>query len=830
MNSEKSNFLFFTDWNWQKTLFLIVAITLLGALAFNLAFLCTRSRDLINKPNVMNLDPYIISSKYYFPTSDEISHTLVNSETNWAMKDFDDSKWTNTDLGRHDLRTLDGYKEASGVILQRVKIRIPDKIYDLNDPIAILMRSIGFLKYELFLAGTLIIESPALIDPSSIGLFSIPKIYINKDKTLIIAVRGSFDPKDSGLFYNMPTLIGPKQTLDSSIYTSERSENTYPNVVAATKGGLLLFFILIFLVTNFQRFMLFFLVYATCNTLDSIFTMENLENIFNITIRTFLVFNLQFIGFSFLWFLVESIFGFKNKSQRIILFLLLITLNILLILYTNSLLKINLNIIFEFHNAFLTEILFAIFLFTTLEFKKQPYRKIANIPILVFYSIFALYFASYVGQRYLIANARRNGHHYIDILFFIFIAYIVASEFAKNQFNLLKQNQILELQKNDVNLGKSAARVAHDIRKPFSNLKIAIQTIDGSDYDPVTIKKVFEEVHKSIQFGEDLASQILQSKQNDILQFKPFSILTVIDQLKTVYFPLIKQDGIEFAIDIQTNSKILGTESKVQAIFQNIINNAIEALGNQTTKKIIITIMDHLDSIGNNLCKITIENNGPAIPKPILNKLFKQSITYGKETGTGLGLSGVKTLVDEMGGTISVYNLFNAKGVAFEINLLTDQNSKSQFNNGLNTNSNLEHEVLPSAETELTSISFTIPKQIQSIAVVDDDELIHMAWKLAWKGQSLYLYEKPEDLLHCMSVDPVLAEQFDIIITDRFFGEKSKKSGIELCHELNKIGYSKVVLCSGSDDITIDQSKSFLKVIPKQVLTQTQLQNLFKET
>lgn len=824
MNSEKSDFLFITEWNWQKTLFLIIAIGLLGALAFNLAFLCTRSRDLINKPNVMNLDPYIISSKYYFPTSNEILPTKVKPDINWANEDFDDSKWANIELGSHDLRTLDGYKEASGIILQRVKIRVPDRIYDLDEPIAILMRTINFTKYELYFGNTIITESPATINPSAIGLFSIPKTYIDKTKTVVITIKGYFTAKNSGLYYNAPTLIGLKETLDNAIFISERADNSYPNVVAATKGGLLLFFVLLFLVTGFQRFMFFFLIYAVCNTIDSIFTMEYSETILNLNIRAFIVFNLQLIGFSFLWLLVESLLGVKCKIQRTILIIQIITINILLILFTNNLFKVDLNMVFEFHNAFITEILAAISILAFIEYKKQPQRKIANLSIIVFNSVFFLYFASYVIQRYLITNARKNGHHYIDILFFIFIAFVVASEFAKNQFNLIKQARILESQKIDVNLGQSAARIAHDIRKPFSNLKIALQTISNSAFDPNTTKRLFQELSKSIEYGENLAAEILQSKQNDIHQYKPFSILSLLEKFKAVHLLNLKNKNIDLTIEIKSNLVVLGSELKVFTIIQNIITNAEEALAKQNIKIIKITVADHLDSIGNTHCKITIENNGPIIPHYILNKLFQHSVTYGKETGTGLGLTGVKSLLNEMGGSISVYNLLNSKGVGFEILLLADQNSGLELTKTTELISNSNP-----INTHSTLIQSIIPKQIESIAVVDDDDLIHMAWKLAWKSQNIQLFERPEDLLDSMRADPNLGEKFDIIITDRFFGHKSNKSGLDLCNELNKIGYTKVVLCSGSEDISKDQSKNFLKVIPKQVLTQTQLHSLFIE-
>jgi signal transduction histidine kinase len=813
---EEQDFFIFKEWNWQKSLFLLIAIGLLVGLAVNLSYLKKTSRDLINEPGVINLKDYIISSKYYFPKSTELENK------NWVTNDYDDSNWPNTELGKYELIELDGYKEATGSIFHRIKIKIPAPLINSKEPIAILFRTISFLNYEVYMSGNQITESPGINIPSDVGLFAIPKIYIGKDQNLIIAIKGTFTELENGLAYFMPTLIGPKAKLDASVLRAERVGNTYPNVVAATKGGIVIFFILLFLAAKFQRFIYYFLIFAVCNSVDSIFTLSASELIFNIHTRAFIVFNLQAIGFAFLWRLFESLFGVKYKIQYLISMTHLLVVNILLVFYSNLLFKVELDLIFNAHALFLSEILFAICLTAFIETYQQPFRRIANLPIQVFNIVFVIYFLSYVYLRYFLVNRNKNGHQYLDILFFIFIAFIVASEFAKNQYNLFKQKQILDAQKNDVSIGQSAARIAHDIRKPFSNLKIALATINQACYEPEVVKRLLKEISNSVKYGEDLANQILDSKNSDILQFKPIEPKALIEQFKTIYCQDLNKKDIEIIIDDRFQNKILGSESKLLAVIQNLFQNAEDAMKDNSIKKIKLTFRPHKDSAGKVWCKLLVENNGPPIPKQILVKLFRQSITYGKAHGTGLGLVGVKNLLDEMGGSISAYNLLNQNGVVFELLLLAEANQDSP-----NTK-NSESLTKPILSAPIAvGRSKRSPEKIDHIAVVDDDELIHMTWKLAWKGPNLDLYETPEDLLASLNSNPELIRKYDLIITDRFFGEKSQKTGIDLSHALNGIGYSKVILCSGSEDVDPVDAEHFLKVIPKQVFTIEQLRQYF---
>lgn len=94
----------------------------------------------------------------------------------------------------------------------------------------------------------------------------------------------------------------------------------------------------------------------------------------------------------------------------------------------------------------------------------------------------------------------------------------------------------------------------------------------------------------------------------------------------------------------------------------NIIKNALEVLINCKNSKIIVSA----DYVENNLI-LTIKDNGIGIEEDKLDDIFIPFYS-SKETGSGIGLSLVKQIINLHKGTISISSKLN-KGTAIQIRL-----------------------------------------------------------------------------------------------------------------------------------------------------------------
>ena len=105
---------------------------------------------------------------------------------------------------------------------------------------------------------------------------------------------------------------------------------------------------------------------------------------------------------------------------------------------------------------------------------------------------------------------------------------------------------------------------------------------------------------------------------------------------------------------------------KMESVFNNIILNAIHAIGNTVGKITIRLVQDKDNAI------IEFENTGPNIEENVLPKIFEPLFST-KEKGTGLGLVSCKNIIETHGGNISV----RSNPVVFKIKIpLKHENTK----------------------------------------------------------------------------------------------------------------------------------------------------------
>jgi two-component system NtrC family sensor kinase len=131
----------------------------------------------------------------------------------------------------------------------------------------------------------------------------------------------------------------------------------------------------------------------------------------------------------------------------------------------------------------------------------------------------------------------------------------------------------------------------------------------------------------------------------------------------------LHHSSVKLNLELDKNlPNVLGEESSMEQVFINILLNAIDALLTMPDEyKKEISIGTKYNSAEDKIV-VLIGNNGPEIPKMIINKVFEPFFTTkGPGYGTGLGLSISYGILQSHGGNISVENTGN--GPCFTIKL-----------------------------------------------------------------------------------------------------------------------------------------------------------------
>jgi two-component system NtrC family sensor kinase len=123
---------------------------------------------------------------------------------------------------------------------------------------------------------------------------------------------------------------------------------------------------------------------------------------------------------------------------------------------------------------------------------------------------------------------------------------------------------------------------------------------------------------------------------------------------------------IEIHTDFDKNLPLITTDrAQLQQVFLNMIDNALDAIGR--SGRILVRTAYNSGTPGE--VSVEFADNGPGIPREMLSKVFDPFFTTKSVSeGTGLGLSISYSIVEKLGGKISVASEVG-NGTTFTIRL-----------------------------------------------------------------------------------------------------------------------------------------------------------------
>ena len=212
--------------------------------------------------------------------------------------------------------------------------------------------------------------------------------------------------------------------------------------------------------------------------------------------------------------------------------------------------------------------------------------------------------------------------------------------------------------------------VTHELKSPIASLKLYLQTLERrklSDQQQADFHRfMFEDLERL----DSLIDHLLDAARSD----KP----PADDELENVDLPAVLQSCVEAvrvryqlpdeAIRLTTDAATIRAQPMdLEILFRNLIDNAVKYSGEGPQ----VEIDAKLNGQG---IVTTIADNGPGIPSEMRRKIFGRFVRLGNElertqTGTGLGLYIVQTLVKHLKGSIEIQDRGAKPGTLFEVTL-----------------------------------------------------------------------------------------------------------------------------------------------------------------
>ena len=208
------------------------------------------------------------------------------------------------------------------------------------------------------------------------------------------------------------------------------------------------------------------------------------------------------------------------------------------------------------------------------------------------------------------------------------------------------------------------ANMSHDIRTPMNAIVGIAGLMQYHLDDPKLLKSYIAKLQSSSQYLLDLINDILDLSKIENgsmeLRIESMDLKEQIEQIITIIKPQIKGKNQRLILQIEELKKryVMGDPVRFRQVLMNIFSNAMKYTPEDGA--IRFTVLEEAGSGGMEEYQFIIEDSGMGMTKEFIEHIFEPfSRAEGSVKGiqgTGLGMAITKSIVDAMGGDISVYS------------------------------------------------------------------------------------------------------------------------------------------------------------------------------
>jgi signal transduction histidine kinase len=234
----------------------------------------------------------------------------------------------------------------------------------------------------------------------------------------------------------------------------------------------------------------------------------------------------------------------------------------------------------------------------------------------------------------------------------------LTSAFDRMRASLLKTQQALLESEQLATIGRMASSISHDLRHALAAVVANSEFLCDGHLTSAQREELYQEVRTGVNQMTDLIDSLLEfARTRESLNPTYANVVESVQRAMQAVRSHPRHQGTLIEVHSHGQSSAWFDPRKLERALYNLLLNACEAAPS-SEGRVQVTVEGNGSSV-----TISVSDNGPGIAEAIQDKLFHPFVSFGKENGTGLGLTVVQKIVQDHGGQVVLERTADARTV-----------------------------------------------------------------------------------------------------------------------------------------------------------------------
>ena len=222
--------------------------------------------------------------------------------------------------------------------------------------------------------------------------------------------------------------------------------------------------------------------------------------------------------------------------------------------------------------------------------------------------------------------------------------------FARMRDSLRQAQQRLLETERLATIGTMASSISHDLRHPLTAVLANAEFLADADLTPAQREELYLEIRIAVNRLTDLIDSLLElSRPAESLNLIETPVERTINRAIELVRSHRQFQNIAVAIESPGLHSTQFDPRKMERVFYNLLLNSCQAAAQACGGHVGVQVAEQ-----NGDLTIQITDDGPGVESSIRDKLFQPFVSYGKENGTGLGLTIAQKIVQDHHGSLQL--------------------------------------------------------------------------------------------------------------------------------------------------------------------------------